>query len=169
MVSVTCDFPDFQDSSSLAFGAFPYPDVSGDLFSAEGRTRATLRRSYAAPPWAALIENRLYELLDLGPNWDRRGSEPISYDDLRDALDFLDRVMRPDTRPPSFSPLATGGLELIWRQDNLEVEAIFDSARNERELLVSVGDNDSEAPIEEAESLFATVVDRLTADDPIAV
>lgn len=161
-LATTCDFRDFQDSSSLNWG-LAYPDIRPDWSPHRGiRLRGTI------PRWWQEIEPRLYELLELGTDWDPRGSRAVSLDDLEDALEFLHRVMRPDTRAPWIGPLASGGVEVAWRSGNVEVEAIFDRARDERDLIVCVGDNEDAAPIDHAESLFATVVDRLAAGDPVA-
>ena len=155
---------DFHDSSSQDW-RLVYPDVGLEVWR---QPRPEIHVRGAIPQWWADVEPRVGELLQLRAGWDPRGSSPISREDLEDALEFLSRVMRPDTRAPWVGPLASGGVELVWRAGNVEVEAIFDRARGECELLVSVGDNESEAPIDEAESLFAEMVDRLSAGDPVA-
>jgi hypothetical protein len=163
-VATTYDFRDFQDSASVNWGLAYPPYVSPEAWSSRFRIWLT----GDAPHWWHEIKPRLYDLVALAPNWDPRGSREVSLDDLEDALVFMTRVMRYDTPAPWIGPLASGGIELVWHVGNVEVEAVFDSARGERELLVCVGDNESEAPIDQAETLFATVVDRLEADDPVA-
>jgi len=83
-------------------------------------------------------------------------------EDIIDALTFLSHVMRDDTILPWVGRLSSGGIQMTWRSGDVEAEAVFDSARDERELIVSVGENEWDAPAGEAESLFATVVDRLS-------
>jgi hypothetical protein len=162
-VATTCDFRDFQDSASVNWG-LAYPYVSSEVWT----SRVRIWLTGAAPEWWYQIKPRLFELVELEANWDPRGSQEVSLDDLEEALEFMGRVMRSDTVAPWIGPLASGGIELIWHVGNIEVEAVFDSARGERELLVCVGDNEAEAPIDQAETLFATVVDRLEANDPVA-
>ncbi len=86
----------------------------------------------------------------------------MNVDDIIEALNFLSRVMREDTRVPWIGRLSSGGIQLTWRAGDVEVEAVFDRARDERVLMVSVGENEWDAPVSDAESMFATVVDRLS-------
>jgi hypothetical protein len=116
-----------------------------------------------APAWWPSVELRLMELMRLPPDWDGRGSRRLNPNDIVAAVHFLAEVMRPDTAAPWIGPLNSGGVQLAWKHGDVEAEAVFDEARGERDLLVAVGDNECEAPIESAASLFATVVDRLCA------
>lgn len=164
MSATTAYMQGFQDSSSRDW-RLVYPNVGlGDIWRAPQRE---IHVTGAIPGWWAQVAPRLGELVHLRQDWDPRGSSPISKDDLDDALQFLSRVMRPDTPAPWIGPLASGGVELAWHAGNVEVEAIFDRGRGECQLLVSVGDSESEAPIDHAESLFAEVADRLSAGDPV--
>jgi hypothetical protein len=113
--------------------------------------------------WVDPVIASLSALAQLPENWDGRGSRAINYDDVVDAVEYLQRVMRDDTRAPSIGPLNSGGLELSWLVDGLEVEAVFDRQRNDRMLLVTAGANESEEPIESSELLFAGIVDRLAS------
>jgi hypothetical protein len=118
------------------------------------------KREAPIPSWWALVINRLEELsaaTDIGTE------RPLHIEDVVDALKFLDRVMGEDTRPPWIGRLSSGGIELAWKHANVEVEAVFDRLRDDRELLVSVGENEWDAPIDRGDSLFANVVDRLSS------
>jgi hypothetical protein len=150
---------DIQDATSLNWG-MAYPGVRSES-PGEIQIRGKL------PPWWAAVEPRIRDLLSLRPNWDPRGAGTLSHEDLIDAVRFLARVMRDDTAAPWIGPLASGGVELAWRSGEVEVEAVFDRAREERQLLVSVGGVEWEALIDDAESLFATVVERLDAGGPV--
>lgn len=133
-----------------------YPQVA-----AEPRSTVSIESTTALPPWWDVVRARLFELLELPVGWDGHHARRVSDIDLADALRFLARIMNEDTKPPWIGPLVTGGLELAWREGDLDVEAIFDHARGERELLVSVGESEWEAPIDQADGLFSTVVARL--------
>lgn len=142
-----------DDSSSLKWHFdYPMPERREDVaIHLRGRT--------SLPGWVYAVVARLGELATLPP--DPRGSSPLNIDDVREALGFLARVMRDDTSSPWIGRLSTGGVQLTWRMGDVEVEAIFDRARDEREIVVAVGENEWEAPADQAESLFGTVVDRL--------
>ena len=141
--------------ATLEWGLEPPAD------SSESVARVSVR---GTAPWVDPVVRRLRELVSLPVNWDPRGSRPMNADDLRDALDFLPRVMKDDTSVPWIGLLASGGLQLTWHSGDVEVEAIFDRARGEREILVSVGDNEWDAPVDHGHALFLTVRDRLTTD-----
>ena len=79
-----------------------------------------------------------------------------------DALLFMERVMREDTCPPWIGRLSSGGVELAWRHGDVEVEAVFDRLRGDSALMVEVGDREWDAPADQGDSLFASVVDRLS-------
>ncbi len=64
--------------------------------------------------------------------------------------------------PPWIGRLASGGLQLTWHMGDVEVEAVFDQAREDRVIMLTVGHREWEEPISQGESLFATVVDRLS-------
>lgn len=144
-----------NDSSSLKW-AFDY-----HVHPEDERRPAILLGCDRVPPWAYPVVARITELARL-PMVDPRGSRPINPDDIIDALSFLRHVMRDDTSPPWIGRLSTGGVQLTWRSGDTEVEAVFDRARGDREVMVSVGENEWEAPANEAESLFGTVADRLS-------
>lgn len=142
-----------DDSSSLNWQLdYPVPQrPEGVAIRLSGRT--------SLPAWVDAVVSRIGGLAALPT--DPRGSRPLHIDDVMDALDFLAQVMRDDTPSPWIGRLNTGGVQLTWRTGDVEVEAVFDRARNERELVVVVGENEWDAPADQAESLFGTVVDRL--------
>jgi hypothetical protein len=143
-----------DDSSSLKWGLeYPVQPRRGEGIAIRLSGRTLL------PPWADVVVSRIGQIAALPT--DPRGSQPLSSDDVIDALDFLARVMRDDTPSPWIGRLNSGGVQLTWRSGDVEVEAVFDRARNEREVMVAVGENEWEAPADHGESLFATVVDRL--------
>lgn len=113
------------------------------------------------PAWATPVVNRIIELAAL-PTVDPHGSRPLDVQDVVEALRFLGRNMQDDTLVPWIGRLSSGGLQLTWRCGDIEVEAVFDQAREDHEVIVTVGDSEWDEPVSEADSLFATVVDRLS-------
>jgi hypothetical protein len=124
------------------------------------RLLIALRR--AMPNWWPTVWEDIERISVLPKNWDGRGANQVDPFDVRDALVFLDRVMESDTQPPRVAPLSSGGIELLWRGNNVEVEAVFDRSREEHILLVEAGDEEWDAPIRDADSLFVSIRDRLT-------
>ncbi len=119
------------------------------------------KRDSLVPSWANAVVQRIEELADLD-TVNVEIERPLNIDDVYDALEFLARVMGEDTCPPWIGRLSSGGVEMAWKHGDVEVEAVFDRLRGERELLVSVGDRDWEAPADKGDSLFASVADRLS-------
>lgn len=123
---------------------------------------ALVREGYEPiPSWLDEVVDRIQELADL-ETINPRVERPLNIDDVWDALGFLKRVMREDTRLPWIGRLSSGGVELAWKHADLEVEAVFDRLRREAELIVAVGDREWDAPADQGDSLFASVVDRLS-------
>jgi hypothetical protein len=119
------------------------------------------KRDSLVPSWANAVVHRIKELADLD-TVNAEIERPLNIDDVKDALEFLARVMGEDTCPPWIGRLSSGGVEMAWKHGDVEVEAVFDRLRGERELLVSVGDRDWDAPADKGDSLFASVADRLS-------
>jgi hypothetical protein len=113
------------------------------------------------PPWLSPVAARLTEL-DALPTVDPYGSRPMNFDDLVDALTFMSNVMQDETVAPWIGRLASGGLQLTWNVGDVEVEAVFDRARGDHVIMVTVGHSEWDASVDGGESLFATVVDRLS-------
>lgn len=147
-----------NDSSSLRW------DVAGlDYLArpeAEGPRSSISLRGEKVPPWAVPVISRMEELAAL-PVVAPGGSSPMVLEDVMDALRFLTRVMQDDTVIPWIGRLSSGGLQLTWQCGDVEVEAVFDRTRGERDVIVAVGGTEWEAPADQADSLFATVADRL--------
>lgn len=113
------------------------------------------------PRWADAVVDRLTELARL-ETVDPAVGRPLNRDDVYEALRFLERVMSKDICPPWIGRLNSGGIELAWRYGDVEVEAVFDRQRGESEVIVEVGDHEWDAPADQADSLFASVADRLS-------
>lgn len=115
----------------------------------------------ALPQWWETVKPRLLELGELRPGWEGHHAQALSVIDLADALKFLARVMTDATKAPWIGPLNSGGLELVWEEDGLEIEAVFDHVRGDRQLLVTDGDSDFEISIDQADSVFLALSPRL--------
>jgi hypothetical protein len=139
-------------------------DYSGEASTARGLPHPLLlfiAQRRAMPSWWPTVFADVERLSRLPQNWDGNGAAQVDPYDVGDALLFLERMMGPQTKVPRFAPLTSGGVELLWRADNVEVEAVFDRNRGERVLLVEAGEHDWELPLDEADSLFLSVRDRL--------
>lgn len=113
------------------------------------------------PAWAESVISRLEQLVVL-PTVDPAGSAPLNLEDVQDALAFLSVVMTDDLVVPWVGRLNTGGVQVTWRGRDIEIEAVFDRARDERVILVSEGDADDQFTVNDAPRAFATFRNRLS-------
>jgi hypothetical protein len=123
----------------------------------EARVISLTRRGDATSEWVSPVVRRIKELANLETD-----DLPLHIEDVGDALDFLSRVMAEDTSIPWIGKLSSGGVQLAWKHADVEVEAVFDRMTGERELLVTVGENEWDCPVDRSDSLFFTVRDRLS-------
>lgn len=120
-----------------------------------------IRVAGEAPSWLPAFVTRISDLSTL-PVVGPCESQPLNIEDVLDALEFMSRVLRNDTVTPWVGRLNTGGIEATWRCGDVAVEAVFDRARNEQEVFVTVGESEWEASGAEADSLMTSVIDRLS-------
>jgi hypothetical protein len=150
------------DAATRDFGAgIEYPTISWSLDPPEREVVRIVAREQ--PPWLPGALAKIDELMSLSVGWDEAVAPTVRSGDALDALHFLRDVMADDTELPWFSPLVTGGVQMTWGRPDLEVEAIFDSTRDDRIVLVTDHGEEWEAPPYEAVPLFRTFVDRLRA------
>lgn len=67
-------------------------------------------------------------------------TDEVNIADLVDALRFMKQVMQDEVPLPWVGVLDSGGVQLTWRFNHTEIEAIFDSARSERAVIFEQGD-----------------------------
>lgn len=74
------------------------------------------------PAWLSYVEKRLNELLLLSDNWDRQGGNAIRYDVACFAVVFMNDVLNTNTSAPQIVPLASGGIQLEWHKNGIDLE-----------------------------------------------
>lgn len=74
------------------------------------------------PPWQSTVVTRMLQLLTLKNNWDGRRSAAVRLEVLTFSLEMLSGIMMSNTIPPSIIPLGHGGIQLIWSNDQYELE-----------------------------------------------
>lgn len=72
--------------------------------------------------WFDPLFAQMRELVSLRENWDERGSAAVSTNALVFALTVLAKVMPPRATAPAVVPLGHGGVQLIWRNNDAELE-----------------------------------------------
>jgi hypothetical protein len=78
------------------------------------------------PKWLREVLSKLTSLLKLPAGWDSYGAPAPSWDAAMFALTVLDSVMRPSTPSPSVVPTSTGGVQLEWHINKMDIEIHVD-------------------------------------------
>lgn len=117
------------------------------------------------PPWVPPVVERINEFGALPPNWDTYGGAPASESNARHALDFLMRVMGADTPLPWIAPLGSGGLQLDWAGEGVEVEVVIDD--RDSSALITVDDEEQELSLGYAIAVFPTLAPRLSDNEAL--
>jgi hypothetical protein len=160
---------DFEPAASISIPGNDYHvyipggnwAIDNPIRSAADTAWENLPRASTLPVWAEVAAQRLNMLAAVPV--ESHGGRPLNLEDVEDALVFLSRVMTDVTPAPWIGRLSSGGIQLSWRSTggDVEVEAVFDRARNERTVIVATSDDERELPVDEAYSLFAQVAGRL--------
>jgi hypothetical protein len=66
------------------------------------------------------------DLLTLPPNWDSYGAGTIDPSVVQAAMDRMNAVLRPNSPAPRVVPLSSGGLQLEWHRQGIDLEIVFD-------------------------------------------
>lgn len=74
------------------------------------------------PRWIGEATRRCAELLRLNPNWDSYGAEKISPSIIRTVLLILVKLMKENTPFPDLVPISSGGVQIEWHINNVDLE-----------------------------------------------
>lgn len=78
------------------------------------------------PAWFDPLVQGFVDALALPPDWDSYGAGPIASRIVHDALNFANAVLGPTSPPPRVVPLSSGGLQLEWHRNGVDLEVVFD-------------------------------------------
>jgi hypothetical protein len=82
------------------------------------------------PPWMDDAAQRLQAVVDLPENWDSYGARRVSISTALDSLQLLARLYDLGLPGPAILPTASGGVQLEWSVDGLELELVLDPNGN---------------------------------------
>jgi hypothetical protein len=83
--------------------------------------------------WERQILPVICRLLDLPDNWDSYGGRPLKLETGMFALKILNEIMDAGTPIPQVVPIAAGGIQLEWHENDLDLELMI-SAPDDGEL-----------------------------------
>ena len=83
------------------------------------------RRAYiksTEPKWQKAVLRKMVELMDLPSGWDSYGAMKPNREAAMFALEVLERLMHVDTPVPSIVPSHSGGIQLEWHLNQVDLE-----------------------------------------------
>jgi len=102
---------------STGAGAWPWSTPSGVVWS-----NPPAARLQTAPAWMSSAIARLNALLCLPQNWNSYGSLPIKPATIRRAFQFMVHALPLQAPAPAIVPTPSGGIQLEWHQDGIDLE-----------------------------------------------
>lgn len=86
---------------------------------------AKFREAHSAavqPKWQASVLAKVTELLNLRQGWDGYNAPALKHDAAMFAMVILQNVMKQSTPEPSVVPSSTGGVQLEWHLNRIDLE-----------------------------------------------
>jgi len=80
----------------------------------------------ALPSWFDPLMQGFVDLRTLPPNWDSYGANTIDPKTVQDAMNLLNGLLGPTSPAPRVVPLSSGGLQLEWHRQGIDLEVVFD-------------------------------------------
>lgn len=78
------------------------------------------------PAWFDPLMQGFVDLLTLAPNWDSYHAGMIDQKLIGDAMNFIHNILTPTNPAPRVVPLSSGGLQLEWHRNGVDLEVVFD-------------------------------------------
>lgn len=78
------------------------------------------------PPWFDPLVQGFVDLLSLPPKWDSYSAVPIDPKLVHEAMGVANELLLPTSSAPRVVPLSSGGLQLEWHRQGVDLEVVFD-------------------------------------------
>ena len=78
------------------------------------------------PAWFDPLMQGFVDLLTLPLNWDSYGAGAIDMKVIQEAMSFTHGLLGPASPSPRVVPLSSGGLQLEWHRNGIDLEIVFD-------------------------------------------
>jgi hypothetical protein len=120
----------FSNMDRLLVSAFQQPVLlrRTRTYYSRGQEYTVVWQDYGQPlpPWFDPLMQGFVDLLTLPSNWNSYGADTIDPKVVFDAMTFINRLLGPSTPAPRVVPLSSGGLQLEWHRQGVDLELIFD-------------------------------------------
>ena len=78
------------------------------------------------PAWFDPLMQGFVDLLTVLQNWDSYGAGPIDAKVVHEAMNLINGLLGPTSPAPRVVPLSSGGLQLEWRRQGIDLEVVLD-------------------------------------------
>ncbi|OWY02317.1 hypothetical protein [Thioclava sp. IC9] len=75
-----------------------------------------------SPKWSEDADQRIRALMSLEAGWDGHGAEPVRGHVGHYAIGLLNSISDANTAAPTIVPTTSGGLQLEWHANNIDIE-----------------------------------------------
>jgi len=114
------------------------------------------------PGWFDPIMQGFVDVLTLPPDWNSYGAGAIDPKIVLYAMTFMNGLLVPSTPAPRVVPLSSGGLQVEWHRQGLDLEIVFD--RDEQPIFTyrnRVNEEDSEHALPNDIGLLRSIIGNL--------
>ena len=78
------------------------------------------------PAWFDPLMQGFVDLFTLPHDWDSYGAGPIDPRAVHEAMTLINSLLGPTSPAPRVVPLSSGGLQLEWHRQGIDLEIVFD-------------------------------------------
>jgi hypothetical protein len=125
---------EFEDTPVVSEAASTVISLGAHRRKPASRAAVGLGRS-GTPAWEKEVVAALCRFLELPKGWDSYGGKPLRHDTGMFALQVLSDVISEAVPSPFVVPVATGGVQFEWHQNDLDIE-LYIAAPYDSELTV---------------------------------
>lgn len=93
--------------------------------SARSRAAITVPPRLVGSTWFRPALAQFESVMSLRHDWDSYGGAPTSVSSVQKAISFLGTYLQSRSLPPTVVPMSDGGIQLVWHEHGLDVEATF--------------------------------------------
>jgi hypothetical protein len=114
------------------------------------------------PAWFDPLVQGLIDLLTLPTNWDSYGAGSVELNLVQEAMNLMNGLLAPSSPAPRVVPLSSGGLQMEWHRNGIDLEIVFD--RGEEPFFYSrnrVSGEEAEQSISGNDHLLRTIIVQL--------
>jgi len=155
----------FSEADRLLVSAFqPALTQRQRTYYSRGQAYTIIWQDYGQPlpSWFDPLMQGFVDLLTLPPNWNSYGAGRIDPKVVHEAMNFVAGLLGPANPAPRVMPLSSGGLQVEWHRQGIDLEIVFDG--HEQPFLYyrnRVNGEESEHTLPQGSALLRSLIAKL--------